>query len=476
MAKLNVQYDFNKIPAKNFIPEASATAPSSPAAGQIYYDSALASIRAYLSGQWISLDAVYASLGQLSDVTITSPATGQTLRFNGTAWVNYALAVADISGLVAALAGKANTSHSHATSDVTGLDAALAGKVDTSRTITSGTGLSGGGDLSANRTLSVLYGFTAGTALQGTTRLDQILVPTAAVALNNQKITGLGAPTADTDAATKYYVDMAVQGLDAKQSVRAATTGNITLSGTQTIDTVALVAGNRVLVKDQSSPATNGIYVVASGAWTRSNDFDSSANATSNAFVFVEEGSVNSNSGWTLSTTGTITVGTTALTWVQFSGAGTILAGAGITKTGNTISVAVDNTTIEVSSGTLSLKANGVQGTHLGVGAVDLAGTKVGANALPVTKGGTGATTAAAARTALGAIGRYDGLHATALTAGTWATVTHNLNNSNPMVMFIEESTGEAVILDWKRSTINAVQIKADVAIAANAIRVIVQG
>ena len=87
-------------------------------------------------------------------------------------------------------------------------------------------------------------------------------------------ITGLSSPTNDSDAATKGYVDGLVQGIDAKASVVAATTANITLSGAQTIDGVSVVAGNRVLVKDQSTSSANGIYVAAVGAWARSTDAD----------------------------------------------------------------------------------------------------------------------------------------------------------------------------------------------------------
>ena len=127
-------------------------------------------------------------------------------------------------------------------------------------------------------------------------------------------------------------------GLDVKQSVRVATTANITLSGTQTIDTVSVVAGNRVLVKDQTTPSQNGIYVVAAGAWTRATDFDSTAEVTTGAFTFVEEGSANKNTGWVLSTTGTITVGTTGIVFVKFS-ASSLSEGDGITILGDTISV-----------------------------------------------------------------------------------------------------------------------------------------
>jgi hypothetical protein len=147
-------------------------------------------------------------------------------------------------------------------------------------------------------------------------------------------------PANPMEAATREYVDSVATGLDVKASVRAATTGsNITLSGTQTIDGVAVVAGNRVLVKDQSTGSQNGIYVVAAGAWTRASDFNVDAEVTPGAFTFVEQGTANADSGWVLTNDGTVTVGTTSLTFSQFSGAGQIDAGAGLTKTGNQLNV-----------------------------------------------------------------------------------------------------------------------------------------
>lgn len=172
---------------------------------------------------------------------------------------------------------------------------------------------------------------------------DGSVAMTGALAMGGQKITGLGTPTAGTDAVTKDYVDSVSQGLDVKASVRAATTANITLSGTQTIDGVALSAGDRVLVKNQSTASANGIYDVAVGAWPRSTDADSNAEVTSGLFTFVEEGTANANSGWVLVTDGAITLGTTGLSFEQFSGAGQITAGDGLTKTGNTLNVVTAN-------------------------------------------------------------------------------------------------------------------------------------
>lgn len=179
-------------------------------------------------------------------------------------------------------------------------------------------------------------------------RKDGSIVMTGALQMGSQKITGLADPAAAQEAATKNYVDTRIdsvsQGLDVKASVRAATTVNITLSGTQTIDGVALSAGDRVLVKNQSTASANGIYVVAVGAWSRSTDADANADVTSGMFTFVEEGTTNANSGWVLITDGAITLGTTALSFEQFSGAGQITAGNGLNKSGNTLTVVSANT------------------------------------------------------------------------------------------------------------------------------------
>lgn len=203
----------------------------------------------------------------------------------------------------------------------------------------------------------VLNGTISGTGIDAyvlAKRLDQFAVPTAAVSLNSQKITNLADPVAATDAANKQYVDSARSGLDVKDSCRVATTANITLSGTQTIDGVAVIAGDRVLVKDQSTASQNGIYVCASGAWSRSTDADTSAEVTSGMYVFVAEGTVNADSGWVLTTDDPITLATTNLAFVQFSGAGQIVAGAGLTKSGNTIN-AVAGTGIVVNADDIAL-------------------------------------------------------------------------------------------------------------------------
>ena len=181
-----------------------------------------------------------------------------------------------------------------------------------------------------------------------------------AIAMGTSKITGMGDPTSAQDAATKNYVDNTAQGLDAKASCVAATTANITLSAPQTVDGVSVLTGDRVLVKDQTTTANNGIYVAAAGTWSRATDADTWVELTS-AFTFVEAGTVNADNGFVCTVDPGGTLGSTAVTWVQFSGAGQITAGAGLSKTGNTLDVGTASATrIVVNSNDIDLATTGV--------------------------------------------------------------------------------------------------------------------
>lgn len=155
------------------------------------------------------------------------------------------------------------------------------------------------------------------------------------------KITGLATPTGISDAATKDYVDtLLYTGTKYKASVKVATTANITLSGTQTIDGISVAVGNRVLVKNQTTGSQNGPYIVAASAWTRATDLPVGASAASMQ-VWVEQGATQADTGWVCTNdTSTDVVGTDALTYTQFSGAGGLTTDATIIKTGNQLSVA----------------------------------------------------------------------------------------------------------------------------------------
>ena len=223
-------------------------------------------------------------------------------------------------------------------------------------------------------------------------RLDQMAAPTGSVSMNSQTITNLADPVNASDAASKSFVEATAQGLDVKDSCVAATTANITISTAlnngDTLDGVTLSTNDRVLVKNQSSASENGIYVVGSSP-ARADDLAAGADAAG-CFTFVEQGTVNADNGFVCtSNKGSAVVGTNNLTIAQFSGAGQVTAGDGLDKSGNTLS--------------LDLKSNGglvIESTEV---AVDLAASSI-TGTLAIGDGGTGATSASAARTALGLV------------------------------------------------------------------------
>ena len=211
--------------------------------------------------------------------------------------------------------------------------------------------------------------------------LSDLSSPTVAFDFGAVKITNLANPTSDQDAATKYYVDSVAQGLDPKASAKAASTANIaTLSGLLTIDGITLSSGDRILVKNQTASEDNGIYLASATAWSRSSDADTWDELVS-AFIFVEEGSTQADSGWVCTADAGGTLGVTAITWVQFSGAGTYTAGTGLTLTGNEFSIT--NTAVSANaygSATKTLTATvNAQGqlTALADIDIDIANTQV---------------------------------------------------------------------------------------------------
>ena len=218
------------------------------------------------------------------------------------------------------------------------------------------------------------------------------------VDVNSSRITSVTNPSASSDAATKAYVDSVANGLDVKDSCRLATAaalaavtynnGNGTLTadanGALTIDGVATVADDRVLIKNQASAVQNGIYKVttigsgsAAFVLTRSPDADTAAELTGGTFFFVEEGTANADNGYVATHNGTPTFGSTNIAFQQFSGAGQISAGDALTKTGNTIDVAVDDSSIETNSDALRVKASGITNAMLAgsIAASKLAGS-----------------------------------------------------------------------------------------------------
>lgn len=183
---------------------------------------------------------------------------------------------------------------------------------------------------------------------------------TADQSMGSNKLTNLAAPTVGSDAANKDYVDNAIEGVKPKEAARAATTANITLSGAQTIDGVSIVAGDRVLVKNQTAPEENGIYIAAAGAWSRSPDFDelTPINEIKGSYVAVSEGTANGGQVWICNSNPAI-LDTDPINFVYFNSITTLNGGDGITITGTTIDVDHDGQGLQFVSGQLALELDG---------------------------------------------------------------------------------------------------------------------
>ena len=243
-------------------------------------------------------------------------------------------------------------------------------------------------------------------------------------------------PSNATDAVTKGYADALKQGLDIKDSVRVASTVNIAVAtalvNASTIDGVTVATGDRVLLKNQTAGDENGIYLVAaSGAASRSIDANVSAEVTSGLYVFVSEGTVSASTGFALTTADPITLDTTALSFTQFSGAGQIIAGAGLTKTGNTLDAVGTTNRIVVSADTIDIGTDIVTLT----GSQTLTNKTLTSPVLTAPALGTPSTLVGTNITGTGA-------SFTAGNATLAATVTTNANLTGHVT-----STGNAVVL-----------------------------
>lgn len=554
--KFLVGIDLNKNELSNAVVQNLATAPSSPVAGQIYYNTSSNTVFFYNGTSWID---VYQSGSVISGTFASRPAAGtnnrlyyatdqQILYFdNGTAWSqvsNFGTVTAETSYGQASSNGTSNNysraDHTHGTPSLTSNtpstqaigDAAVVGTGTTPArddhkhampsfgAVTAQTSF---GAASANGTGTSIArnDHTHGTpthdnAAHSTINLSALATPTTAVSFNSQKITNLADPTNAQDGATKNYVDSVAQGLDVKASVRAATTTAGTLASSfangSVVDGVTLATGNRILIKNQATGSENGIYTVnATGAPTRATDMDSAAEFPG-AFTFVEEGTTNADTGWVCTNNAPVTVGTTAITFTQFSGAGTYTASNGVLLTGSNF------TFNPTSTGGLQTAAGGASilkptnsglvtdatGLYVGAGTgitvsgtnVSLTNTSLTVNGTAISLGGSGTITA----NTTNALTLGTGLTGTsfngsaAVTAAidtsvvvrkfaanvgdgtsTAITVTHNLGTRDIQVTLYDNSSPYAeLVCDVEHTTTNTATLRFSVAPTSNQYRVVV--
>ena len=328
-----------------------ATAPATPVEGQIYYDTATDAMFFWNGASWRSMDAAAAGVAastwnantivkaDTNDNPVALTVAEQTLVGRITSGVITDLSISQVKTLLSLTDNEVK---------------ALVGAMVTGNTETG---------------VAVTYQAGDHTLDFVVEPINTLPTPTGDLAMATFKITGLGTPTAATDAATKGYVDSAINGLSWKDQVKAATAVAGTLAtsfeNADVIDGVTLSTNDRILIKNQAAPAENGIYVVqATGAPVRATDADTEADLLS-AAVFVEQGTANADTAWIMTTNAPITVDTTGLVWIQFGAGATYTAGNGLTLTGNEFDVNVDDSTIEINADTLRVKDAGITDAKL---------------------------------------------------------------------------------------------------------------
>lgn len=502
MARLFVtSINLNKNELQNARVQNLSTAPSSPVAGQIYFDTTDNILYFYNGTAWIpasgaaeviqdtvatmiqiggGLNKLYDdNAGTLTlqiDSAVTTNSGTQTLTnksialgsntVTGTiADFNTALTDGDFATLAGAETLTNKTISSPIVSGLSLTDSTIVFEGSTANSFETNLEVI---DPTADRTISLPD--LSGTVILTTNRVTDLTAPNSSFSMNSQTITNLATPVNSADAATKGYVDAVSEGLHIHAAARVYVNSNIDLSTAleagDIIDGVTLIAGDRVLVNAQTTGSQNGIYVVqSSGAAVRATDFDTALEIASGDFIYVSEGTTYASTGW-VQTLKPATIGTDAISFTQFSGAGTYTAGSGLTLTGTVFSADVTpssgNASLTNTGGAIEVKTDTSRG-------LSVDGNGLGINA------GTGLTFST------GVLGFASGYgvrkHSEDISSATSHTVTHNFNTRDVTVAVYDNNSPYAEVFpDVEHTGVNTVTIKFATAPAANQYRVVVVG
>jgi hypothetical protein len=528
--KFLVSIDLNKNELQNAVIQNLATAPATPLAGQVYYNTTDNQLYIYNGTRWeVAGNAV--TSGTLAARPAAATVDAGTIYYatdnylfyysNGSAWQQ-----TNNFGTVTSQTAYGASSGNGSSTDYARADHTHGTPALGTSTPTAITGTASAGTASVPSKEDHTHAFTPTQNLSmATFKLTNLGTPTTstdaatkayadtmlplaggtmsgAIAMGNNKVTGLGTPTSDADAATKLYVDTVAQGLNVHPASFAGTTANLNATysnGTSGVGATLTNAGAqaafatdgtspalnaRILVKDQTTTSQNGIYTLTtvgtvSTNWvlTRATDFDTAAEIAGGDFTFVDTGTTLANTGW-VCVNEVNTVGTDPVIFEQFSGAGTYIAGNGLTLTGNTFAVGA-GTGITVGADTVSLTNTSltVNGTSIALGASGTI-TANTTNALTLGTGLTGTSfNGSAAVTA--AIDTSVVVRKYAVSIGdgsaTSYTVTHNLGTRDVIVSVYESSGSYAeVMCDINHTTTNTITLLFSVAPTSNQYRVVV--